>query len=166
MKCTCRSSCELVFNKLRRAGVLRHPSSAAQPAHSQGKPCRFSCSLSCSRPSQSKLCRPSSSTREQQVNLLSRARTRPSLELKPLLLFRRTGYRHDSIPTAIQALSNQSTLNGGQYEYRFTFSEDPDLFTDDGLKGFDLLLFISNSDERKSPSPIPPRSPRDRLLTF
>lgn len=36
MKCTCRSSCELVVNKLRRrAGVLRHPSSTARPAISQ-----------------------------------------------------------------------------------------------------------------------------------
>jgi hypothetical protein len=57
------------------------------------------------------------------------------------------GYRHDSIPTAIEALRNQSLPAGGNYSVSFTFSEDPTLFTASSLATFDCLMFVSNSDE-------------------
>jgi len=53
------------------------------------------------------------------------------------------GFRHDSIPTAIEAFKQQGPL----YNISFSFSEDPSLFTDDGLTKFDAIAFVSNSDE-------------------
>ena len=54
-----------------------------------------------------------------------------------------TGFRHDSIPTAIEAFKQQ----GPEYGISFTFSEDPSIFSDDGLNSFDAIGFVSNSDE-------------------
>jgi len=67
----------------------------------------------------------------------------PSLppSLLPCLLF--PGFRHDSIPTAIEAFKQQGPL----YNISFSFSEDPALFSDDGLNEFDAIAFVSNSDE-------------------
>ncbi|KAL1412034.1 hypothetical protein Q8F55_003031 [Vanrija albida] len=53
------------------------------------------------------------------------------------------GYRHDSIPTAIDVLGREAASHG----VRFEFSEDPGLFTDSTLAGFDGVLFVSNSEE-------------------
>nr|XP_031860442.1 uncharacterized protein CI109_004052 [Kwoniella shandongensis]KAA5527514.1 hypothetical protein CI109_004052 [Kwoniella shandongensis] len=53
------------------------------------------------------------------------------------------GYRHDSIPTAIQVLGGVA----GQYGVEFVFSEDKSQFTNETLSGFDGVMFISNSEE-------------------
>ncbi|WVQ84484.1 hypothetical protein IAT38_006636 [Cryptococcus sp. DSM 104549] len=53
------------------------------------------------------------------------------------------GYRHDSIPTAIEVLGNVA----GQYGVEFQFSEDKSLFTNETLSGFDGIMFVSNSEE-------------------
>ncbi|EIW72078.1 hypothetical protein TREMEDRAFT_36411 [Tremella mesenterica DSM 1558] len=61
-----------------------------------------------------------------------------------MLVFTATaGYRHDSIDTAKQVLGEQ----GGNYNVSFSFSEDASLFTDDGLRVYDGIMFALNSDE-------------------
>ncbi|WWC64586.1 uncharacterized protein I303_107197 [Kwoniella dejecticola CBS 10117] len=62
---------------------------------------------------------------------------------KVLVYTATAGYRHDSIPTAIQVLGD----NAQKYGVEFTFSEDKSLFTNESLSGFDGVMFVSNSDE-------------------
>ncbi|WVF73101.1 hypothetical protein IAT40_007920 [Kwoniella sp. CBS 6097] len=62
---------------------------------------------------------------------------------KMLVYTATAGYRHDSIPTAIQVLGD----NASKYGVEFTFSEDRSMFTNDTLSGFDGVMFVSNSDE-------------------
>jgi type 1 glutamine amidotransferase len=66
------------------------------------------------------------------------------MNVSNILLYTYTaGYRHDSIPTAVQAL----TTRGADYGINFSNSEDPDCFTDDNMSQYDALMFISNTDE-------------------
>lgn len=62
-----------------------------------------------------------------------------------ILVYSKTaGYRHDSIPTAIDALqgiADRTSL------YRPTFSEDESVFTSDQLAKFKAIVFLSNSDQ-------------------
>jgi len=52
-------------------------------------------------------------------------------------------FRHDSIPTAIQALrSNASSIN-----VTFDNTEDQSEFTDDNLARYDAILFLDNTGE-------------------
>ncbi|KAL7417444.1 ThuA-like domain-containing protein [Mrakia frigida] len=61
-----------------------------------------------------------------------------------VLVYTRTeDFRHESIPNAISALKGQSQ----QYQIDFTFSEDRELFTIEGLACFDAILFLHNSGE-------------------
>ncbi len=61
-----------------------------------------------------------------------------------LLVFSRTvAYRHDSIPAGVQALSALATEHG----YRFTATEDPTTFTDQGLAGYDVVIFLSTTGD-------------------
>lgn len=53
------------------------------------------------------------------------------------------GYRHDSIPTAIEVLGQ----NADKYGVQFVFSEDMHMFTNETLSGFDGVMFVSNSEE-------------------
>ncbi|ODN92146.1 glycosyl-hydrolase [Cryptococcus wingfieldii CBS 7118] len=53
------------------------------------------------------------------------------------------GFRHDSIPTAIEVLGD----NADKYGVQFVFSEDKGQFTNDTLSGFDGVMFVSNSDD-------------------
>ncbi|KAJ9115111.1 hypothetical protein QFC22_005441 [Naganishia vaughanmartiniae] len=53
------------------------------------------------------------------------------------------GYRHDSIPTAIEVLRQ----HGPQYNVSFDFTEDPKEFTQDNLANYDGVLFVSTSEE-------------------
>ncbi|WVR07679.1 hypothetical protein IAU60_004721 [Kwoniella sp. DSM 27419] len=62
---------------------------------------------------------------------------------KVLVYTATAGYRHDSIPTAIQVLGD----NASKYGVEFTFSEDRAMFTNETLSGFDGVMFVSNSDE-------------------
>ncbi|OBZ72689.1 hypothetical protein A0H81_07535 [Grifola frondosa] len=52
-------------------------------------------------------------------------------------------FRHDSIPTAIEALKAQ----GPAFNIQFDNTEDQTWFTDDRLKQYDALLFLSNTGE-------------------
>lgn len=53
------------------------------------------------------------------------------------------GYYHDSIPTAVQSM----TEHGPDYGINFVHSENMDDFTDHYLSQFDALLFLDNTDE-------------------
>ncbi|KAL5526653.1 hypothetical protein ACEPAF_8377 [Sanghuangporus sanghuang] len=65
-----------------------------------------------------------------------------------ILLYTATAdFRHDSIPTAIQALQNQSVSNGGSFNVRFDATEDRTRFTDDTLAGYDAVMFVSTTGE-------------------
>ena len=52
-------------------------------------------------------------------------------------------FRHDSIPTAIDALKR----NGASANVNFDATEDQTLFTDEALSAYDALLFLSNTGE-------------------
>ncbi|KAI0346591.1 class I glutamine amidotransferase-like protein [Trametopsis cervina] len=52
-------------------------------------------------------------------------------------------FRHDSIPTAIEALKAQ----GPTYNIHFNNTEDASVFTDDGLAQYDVLVFLMNTGE-------------------
>ncbi|KAJ1305469.1 hypothetical protein OPQ81_000477 [Rhizoctonia solani] len=64
--------------------------------------------------------------------------------LAKVLLFTRTdGFRHDSIPTAIQQLQAWAPY----YNISFDASEDQDKFTTDNLAQYDALLFVHTSGD-------------------
>lgn len=71
----------------------------------------------------------------------------PSLALaSSVLVYSRTaGYRHDSIPVAIDAIRTLSAATSPPF--LATFSEDERLFTDQQLAQFDVIAFLSNSDQ-------------------
>ena len=52
-------------------------------------------------------------------------------------------FRHDSIPTAIQAMETQ----GPNYNIQFDQTEDMTWFTDDTLAQYDALVFLDNTGE-------------------
>ncbi|KAL1687337.1 trehalose utilization-domain-containing protein [Schizophyllum commune] len=52
-------------------------------------------------------------------------------------------FRHDSIPTAVQALKDA----GNSAYITFDATEDKSLFTDDNLKQYDALVFLSNTGQ-------------------
>jgi hypothetical protein len=52
-------------------------------------------------------------------------------------------FRHDSIPTARDAL----IARGSSINVQFDATEDPTRFTDTGLAPYDLLLFLMNTGE-------------------
>lgn len=52
-------------------------------------------------------------------------------------------FRHDSIPTAVQALKGA----GDTYSITFDATEDRTLFTDGNLSQYDALVFLSNTGE-------------------
>ena len=60
------------------------------------------------------------------------------------LIFSATAdFRHDSIPTAIQAM----TSSGAQYNIQFDNTEDQAWFKDGRINGYDALVFLDNTGE-------------------
>lgn len=60
------------------------------------------------------------------------------------LIFSATAdFRHDSIPTAIQAM----TSIGPQYNIQFNSTEDQTWFKDGRINGYDALIFLDNTGE-------------------
>lgn len=53
------------------------------------------------------------------------------------------GFRHDSIPTAIDIFKKR----GKDWGVNFTFTEDPNYFTVDNLMQYDSMLFLQTSEE-------------------
>jgi type 1 glutamine amidotransferase len=65
------------------------------------------------------------------------------LPLRVLVFTRTLGFRHDSIPasiTALQALASER-------RWQVTASEDPAVFSDDGLAPYDVIAFVSTSGD-------------------
>ncbi|TRM55325.1 ThuA-like domain-containing protein [Schizophyllum amplum] len=63
---------------------------------------------------------------------------------RPVLIYSATEqFRHDSIPTAVQALKGA----GDTYSITFDATEDRTLFTDGNLSQYDALVFLSNTGE-------------------
>jgi type 1 glutamine amidotransferase len=60
-----------------------------------------------------------------------------------LIYSRTTGFRHDSIPTAINALQT----HGQSINVDFDATEDPAQFTDGNLAQYDSLLFLSTTGD-------------------
>jgi type 1 glutamine amidotransferase len=60
-----------------------------------------------------------------------------------LVYSRTTGYRHDSIPAGVDALR----LLGAQAGYAVDATEDPAVFTPDGLSRYAVLVFLSTSGD-------------------
>lgn len=61
-----------------------------------------------------------------------------------ILVFSRTvAFRHDSIPTAIEALTSHSSIVNAVFDH----TEDQTQFTDDNLQRYDAILFLSNTGE-------------------
>jgi uncharacterized protein len=58
-----------------------------------------------------------------------------------------TGYRHDSIPAAVEAVKAISTKAG----YTFDATEDPEVFTAEKLKAYKAIVFVSTSTDPKKP---------------
>ena len=56
-------------------------------------------------------------------------------------------FRHDSIPTAVDALVS----HGPAANISFDHTEDQTWFTDDRLQQYDAILFLSNTGEGKNP---------------
>ena len=71
----------------------------------------------------------------------------PALAQSPLargLIYSATAdFRHDSIPTARDAL----IARGQSINLQFDATEDPTRFTDAGLASYDLLAFLMNTGE-------------------
>ena len=61
-----------------------------------------------------------------------------------LLVYSATGgYRHDSIPIAIEALESRSA----SYNIRFEFTEDFTWFREEKLQKYDAIVFLSTTGE-------------------
>jgi uncharacterized protein len=58
-----------------------------------------------------------------------------------------TGYRHDSIPAAVEAMKAISTKAG----YTFDATEDPEVFSAEKLKAYKVIVFVSTSTDPKKP---------------
>ena len=66
------------------------------------------------------------------------------LDTPRILLYTATAdFRHDSIPTAIEALRNKS----GQFNVQIDATEDKTKFTDDNLQMYDAIMFVSTTGE-------------------
>jgi len=69
----------------------------------------------------------------------------PVVGLPQVLIYSATaGYRHDSIPTAANALISSTEIS-------FNHTEDAAWFTDEILSTFDALLFLSTTGEGELP---------------
>jgi len=67
----------------------------------------------------------------------------PPGAFRVLLFSRTTGFRHDSIPVAIQTLTTLGPANG----YLAEASEDPALFTADALARYQVVVFLMTTGD-------------------
>jgi uncharacterized protein len=66
---------------------------------------------------------------------------------KVLLFSHSTGYRHASIEPGVAAIKQLGVAK----KIQVVASEDPNVFSDAGLKGFDAIIFLSTSTDPKKP---------------
>jgi type 1 glutamine amidotransferase len=74
-----------------------------------------------------------------------------------------TGFRHDSIPAAVEAVKGIATKMG----YDFDATEDPSIFTAEKLAAYRAIVFVSSTTDPKKPESewfVGPR--RDALVGF
>ena len=71
-------------------------------------------------------------------------------------------FRHDSIPTAVEALKSRS----GGYNITFDNTEDLTWFREDRLVKYDAIVFLSTTGESEFLKPYPCRVVRPCRLTF
>ncbi|TME39621.1 MAG: ThuA domain-containing protein [Chloroflexi bacterium] len=64
--------------------------------------------------------------------------TRSDVRYQALAFSRTTGSRHDSIPDAIAA----AQALGAQAGFAVDATEDPSVFTDSGLSGYSVVIFL------------------------
>lgn len=103
------------------------------------------------------------SSRTLLLSILSSVALSSAQNTARILLYTATAdFRHDSIPTAIQALHNSSA----KYNVQFDATEDMTKFNDENLALYDALMFVSTTGEGQppiytvhSPGPhhVPPR---------
>lgn len=62
---------------------------------------------------------------------------------KVLVFSRTAGFRHDSIPAGIQALRKL----GGEHHFAVDATEDPAVFTDEGLKSYQVVIFLNTTGD-------------------
>lgn len=67
--------------------------------------------------------------------------------VRVLLFSHSTGYRHDSIEPGVSAIKALGAREG----LEVTATEDPDVFTAERLKAFDVVLLLSTSTDPKKP---------------
>ena len=77
-------------------------------------------------------------------------------EPRLLVYSRTTGYRHDSIPAGIRALRLLGEQAGGAVDA----TEDPAMFTADGLSRYAVVIFLSTSGD------VLPNAGRDALVRY
>src|SRR6478736_9959663 len=58
-----------------------------------------------------------------------------------------TGFRHDSIPAAVEALKSLGTQAG----YTIDATEDPEIFTVEKLKPYKAIVLVSTTTDPKNP---------------
>jgi type 1 glutamine amidotransferase len=69
-------------------------------------------------------------------------------KMNVLVFSKTTGFRHDSIPAGIQALKDLGT----QYNFAPTFTEDSNLFTQEKLKSYDVVVFLNTTGDVLNPA--------------
>lgn len=77
------------------------------------------------------------------LSLLAFAPSAFATNAKVLIYSATEDFRHDSIPTAIQALQSK----GPSFDIQFETTEDKAQFTDQYLARYDALLFLDNTGE-------------------
>jgi len=75
--------------------------------------------------------------------------TAPAAAAKPRVLVYSgsTGFRHDSIPAAVEALKSIGAKAG----YAVDASEDPDVFSAEKLAQYKVIIFVSTTTDPKNP---------------
>lgn len=66
---------------------------------------------------------------------------------KVLIYSGSTGFRHDSIPAAVEAVKGVATRLG----YSFDATEDPEVFTTEKLDAYKAIVFVSTTTDPKKP---------------
>jgi type 1 glutamine amidotransferase len=75
------------------------------------------------------------------------AATAVAAEKRVLVYSGSTGYRHDSIPAAVEAVKSMGAKAG----YIVDATEDPEVFTVEKLKPYKAIVFVSTSTDPKNP---------------
>lgn len=67
----------------------------------------------------------------------------PETPMRVLVFSKTAGFRHDSIPAGIEAIQEL----GRRHDFAVTAGEDADLFSDAGLRGFSVVVFLNTTGD-------------------